>query len=235
MEEKINNRIAFFGDSLTEGIPGISYLNLLKEKLPNKTLLNYGRGGDTIISLYRRIQKLRTEESYNIVFLWIGTNDIFVNVSAAYSKIKYLLRQPWARNDLEFEQYYQRILEKICTLANKVITVSPLFIGEDPSNIWNKKLRILSKLINELSNKRENVFYIDLHEEIRLDKQKNNYIARNAFRVLLDALFLRSKDQVDKKSSKRGLSYTLDGVHLNSKGAQIVADIFYKQIIMDKY
>lgn len=42
-------------------------------------------------------------------------------------------------------------------------------------------------------------------------------------RVLLDVLFYKNPLRIDKLSQKRGLHVTLDGVHLNSKGANIVA------------
>ena len=60
MQEIIRNKIAFFGDSLTEGIPGASYFQILKDRLPNENLINFGKGGDTVISLYRRVRELDT-------------------------------------------------------------------------------------------------------------------------------------------------------------------------------
>ncbi|MEJ2664475.1 MAG: hypothetical protein P8107_10610, partial [Spirochaetia bacterium] len=72
--KKINpNTIAFFGDSLTEGFPGVSFFKLLKEKLPGHILKNFGKGGDTVIGLYRRIRKLNIAAPFDISFLWIGT------------------------------------------------------------------------------------------------------------------------------------------------------------------
>ena len=35
---------------------------------------------------------------------------------------------------------------------------------------------------------------------------------------------------IEKKSKRRGLHVTLDGIHLNSTGAQMVADIFQRHI-----
>lgn len=39
-----------------------------------------------------------------------------------------------------------------------------------------------------------------------------------------DALFYKSSLRIDHLSSKRGLKYTIDGIHLNSHGALIVAE-----------
>jgi len=51
----------------------------------------------------------------------------------------------------------------------------------------------------------------------------SGFINTNVIRVLLDVLFYKSPLRIDKLSQKRGLHLTLDGVHLNSKGADIVA------------
>jgi hypothetical protein len=44
-------RIAFFGDSLTSGVPGSSYVAILRERSPDDTLVNNGKGNDTVVSL----------------------------------------------------------------------------------------------------------------------------------------------------------------------------------------
>ena len=53
-------------------------------------------------------------------------------------------------------------------------------------------------------------------------------------RIALDILTLWSDAQVDKKSAERGLHLTLDGVHLNSTGAEIVADMFSKAVVKEQ-
>jgi hypothetical protein len=43
-------------------------------------------------------------------------------------------------------------------------------------------------------------------------------------RVMKDVLLYKKPSRIDALSEKRGLHFTLDGIHLNSKGAQIVAE-----------
>ena len=233
MNEIKRNRIAFFGDSLTEGIPGVSFFTILKERLPDDNLLNYGKGGDTVIALYKRIQQLNVNEEFDIAFLWIGTNDIFVKVSGIFPVIKTLLRQPWTKNTLEFSRYYRLILEWLSRKSKKIVAVSPLFLGEDLENIWNRDLKQLSEAIQQESKLYENVSYLNLRDYFTVKSSDRNqkYVAKHALRVALDALLLKQKEQVDKKSFDRGLQYTLDGVHLNSRGAALISDIFYNLII----
>ena len=42
--------------------------------------------------------------------------------------------------------------------------------------------------------------------------------------VMKDVLFYKNPIRIDKLSKKRGLHLTLDGIHLNSNGARVVAD-----------
>ncbi len=43
---------------------------------------------------------------------------------------------------------------------------------------------------------------------------------------VLDALMLQSREQIDRVAAERGLYLTLDGIHLNGKGAELVAEAF---------
>ena len=69
-------RIAFFGDSLTSGIPGCSYVALLRAQFPGDVLLNYGKGNDSVVSLCRRLTRMGFDEPFDIACLWVGVNDV---------------------------------------------------------------------------------------------------------------------------------------------------------------
>jgi lysophospholipase L1-like esterase len=103
-----------------------------------------------------------------------------------------------------------------------VITVSPLILGEDLNKIWNREFERLSQIIEELSASYENIECIDLRM-VFIPKLKgkgiSEYLPKSAGRIALDTLMLRQREQIDEKSSERGLFFTLDGVHLNSTGA----------------
>lgn len=224
-------KIAFYGDSLTAGIIGVSYIEILKKRLPDHTLINYGKGGDTVISLYRRIVAQNLLAPVDLIVLWIGVNDVFVNMSWTYPIIKRLEQQLWAKTLEEFAQYYRLILDLLCPLAKKVVTVPPLLIGEDIQNRWNQELDRLNGIIRELSVSRQNIDYLDLRTIAisRLaSKPISPYVAKSAARIVLDAVALRDHRQIDQKSAERGLHFTLDGVHLNSAGAELVAEAFLR-------
>ena len=226
--------IIFLGDSLTAGTLGVSYFNILKEKLPQHNLVNFGKGGDTVISLLRRIKKMDISQKYDIAFLWIGVNDVLVHVSKKFPLIKLCFNQPWAKNVDDFRRYYQEILEILTGRAKKVFAVSPLIIGENINNRWNKKLEELSAEIEDLSAGHENVEYIDLREKfisMLSTKKPSSYLIHSIIVDIIVAWLLNTPERVEKKSKRRGLYFTLDGVHLNNDGARLTADVFLRYIL----
>ena len=226
-------RIVFVGDSLTSGIPGSSFFAILREKLPGHTLVNLGEGNDTVISLYRRLTRLRFGEPFDIAFLWVGVNDVVGGSPWSFQVASALVRKPHAASRDEFRAYYQAALDLLCRHVRRVIAVSPLLKGEDIHNQWNQELAALSCLIEELASRHEQTEYLDLRAAFiqRLaGKPVSGYLPTSVFRVALDALTLRSDDQVDRQAAGRGLQLTLDGIHLNSVGAELVAEAFLSEI-----
>lgn len=225
--------IIFFGDSLTEGVPGASYYKILKEKLPEDSLVNCGKGGDTVTSLYHRIKKMNISKKYDIAFIWIGTNDVFKKVSNRYPFINKILNQTYAKDIEEFRKYYLDIIETVSVNAKKIFTVSPLLIGEDTHNKWNEELGLLCEEIKEISSKLKNVEYIDLRNDFisaLTSKKISSYISPGTITNTVFSWLFNDPKLVEKKSKERGLHLTLDGAHLNYVGAKMVDDTFLKRI-----
>jgi lysophospholipase L1-like esterase len=232
-EKVVPLKIAFYGDSLTEAKTGASFFEILRKKLPEHRLINHGRGGDTVISLFRRIVRKRLTEPVDVAFLWVGVNDVLVHVSWKFPIVKWLSRKPWARDAAEFGKYYRSILDILSLNARTIYAVSPLCIGEDLGNPWNRQLDGLRDTIETVSSAHEHVAYIDMKEALASklkDAHISDYVVHSLVRVSLDAFLLNTDEKVDICSSTRGLKFTLDGVHLNSRGASMVADVFYQEI-----
>lgn len=226
-------KIAFFGDSLTEGFPGASYISILGKKLPGHNLYNYGKGGDTVISLYRRLQNTPLESPFDISVLWVGVNDIFVKTSWAFPILKNLRGQPWVKDQPEFKANYKKLMEYIIGKSSHIITISPLFIGEDLNSIWNQKLNDLSKIIEAITREFKQSTFIDLQavfSPLLENKKISPFIPKSVTKLLLSLFFRRSDRKTEGLTAKRKLHYTIDGVHLNDTGAEIVADEIAQKI-----
>ena len=230
--DKARLKIAFIGDSLTEGIVGSSYFDNLKTRLPRHDLFNFGKGGDTVVSLFHRLSRLEFPAPMDLGFLWIGVNDVLVKTRRSFPVVKRLRKQAWAKDHREFKEFYRSVLEILKERIIRLITLPPLFIGEDLSNEWNRELAVLSDIIRDLSGPFPHVEFLDWRERFSsfLDsKIISPYVPKSVFRVIMDALFLKTPEDLEHRASERGLHFTIDGVHLNTAGAEEVA-----RIILDK-
>lgn len=77
-------RIALYGDSLTEGWPGTAFVPLLAQALPRDTLVNRGRAGDTTVDLLARLRREGVDEA-DVAVVWIGTNDAFTATAGGWT------------------------------------------------------------------------------------------------------------------------------------------------------
>ena len=221
-------KIAFYGDSLTEGFPGCSYFRLLREQFPEHSLLNFGRFNDTAISLHRRIITRRLLEPVDVSFLWVGINDLIVPESRLFSHA----RRWWARDDAEFRVHYRALLDLLSRNTDHLVAASPALLSEDVDGARNRAVAARAAIIKELAGNYANVEFVDLHGVFMraLGESGSGYWPGHPFQGLVDTVRLRGNAAVDAMSAQRGLRLTLDGVHLNSAGAALVAGVFKARI-----
>jgi lysophospholipase L1-like esterase len=215
-------KIGLIGDSLTEGRPGVSFYKILKEKYPNEIFINIGKPGETVKSLYNRLSKTTLDTDFDLIFLWIGVNDV-------YSKLLKVQAQPVSNNREEFEDYYKRIIEWIRAYSKKVIVVTPALVGEKIDSPSNMEIKELAKMIDSIASSYMDISVLDMQQIFSkhlANLECSDYISTNVMTIMKDALFVKKIPRIDKLSKERGLYFTLDGVHMNSKGAEIVADAY---------
>lgn len=218
-------RIACIGDSITEGVPGVSFVKQLQKESSAHEWVNFGKGGDTVSSLHRRLRTIPNLSSYDAIILFIGVNDVFGKLTFLYKVVKILMRQRWAKGVVEFERDYTKILEYLSFENTKIIVIPPLLIGENISNKWNKDLTQYVLSIESIVKKYSNITYLDIRNEFIAylqDKHISDYLPYNLYDLLKDVKHIHSNEGVDEQSKARGLHVTLDGVHINSIGAEII-------------
>ncbi|MCF8233987.1 MAG: hypothetical protein K9G67_01050 [Bacteroidales bacterium] len=133
-------KIAFWGDSLTEGAPGYSFFEILKGRLSDYKLYNYGYAEDTINTLYHRLLHEKEHPDCKRIFLWIGTNDVFM-YPEDYKEA----------DERDLHKTYQNICTQLLKFTPKLIVIPPLIIGETMHNSWNKITEKISREIREIA------------------------------------------------------------------------------------
>jgi hypothetical protein len=225
----VEMQIAFIGDSLTAGKPGVSYFKILQCELPQDELVNMGRGNETVPSLRKRLYRTGFPGHFDLAFLWIGVND----VTSKVNPVMRLLGFRPAKDMAEFQTCYREILDLVTRQATRVMLVPPVLKGEDLQSQWNWQMDSISRLIRRLASTYAGTGFLDLRETFTsalAGRVTSDYLHENPLTVARDLLGSFGDTYVDKKSARRGLYLTLDGVHLNSRGARMAADAFIKVI-----
>ena len=140
-------KVLFFGDSITQmGVDKGGYIDLIKKDLVSKGIAdNYeiigaGIGGNKIYDLYLRMDKDVLEQKPDMVFIWVGVNDVWHKSSMGTG------------TDFDkFGRFYNAVVKKLQANGVKVVLVTPAAIGErnDFSNEQDGDLNLYSSWIRK--------------------------------------------------------------------------------------
>jgi lysophospholipase L1-like esterase len=230
--------IACLGASITAAKGSFNWIGEL-EKRPNQLkqfrFYNLGVGGDLAYSALQRLPSVVACHPDKVVII-VGHNDIaalvFKKVRRIFGGWKHLPGDPspeWYRQNLQ--TIVRRLKEET---SAKIALTSLSQIGEDPESTnpvqreLNLRFKQYSEIIKEVAQE-ENVSYIPFYERFHEQIVASPGRAFTAFRFLSfyrDAFRLlvlhRSLDEI---AQKNGWRFHTDGLHLNSRGGKILADL----------
>jgi isoamyl acetate esterase len=203
MPQQKKQRIIFFGDSITQA--GVN-------------------PGGYIMRIDSMCTKEGQKENYEFIGAGIGGNKIYdlylrmeEDVLAKNPDVVFIyvgVNDVWHKSMFgtgtdpdKFEKFYQAVIKKLTVKNIKVVLCTPAAIGEktDFSNSQDGDLNAYSSIIRGLA-KNNNLPLVDLRK-----------------------LFLEYNVKNNPDNKAKGI-LTGDGVHLNEKGNQLVADAMWKTI-----
>jgi isoamyl acetate esterase len=203
MPRQKKQRIIFFGDSITQA--GVN-------------------PGGYIMRIDSMCAKEGLKENYELIGAGIGGNKIYdlylrmeedvlvknpdrVFIYVGVNDVWHKASSGTGTDADKFEKFYQAIIKKLTDKNIKVVLCTPAAIGEktDFSNSQDGDLNEYSKIIRGLA-------------------AKNNLAVVDLRKLFLD---YNLKNNMDNKT--KGV-LTTDGVHLNAKGNQLVADAMWNLI-----
>ena len=218
-------KILFIGDSITEGKIGIGYVDIIQHYFPEFHCKNYGRGGDTLSGIFTRLLRLlKTHtETYDIIVIEAGHNDLFlpyVKRKWNFTSIKKVTPLP------KIKDFYDNGLRTIRLHTKAKIIITTLScLGEDISSPINQKRRLVNHQIKEVGSK-HGAYIADVSPffDKILRKSISSYnLIDHPLNLFFDYFRSKRLNWVEKISRKRRLVLTIDGGHLNNKGAIIYA------------
>jgi len=183
-------RVVFFGDSITEaGIKPGGYIVKLDSMIAaqGKTgeyeLVGSGIGGNKIYDLYLRMEDDVLAKEPDIVFIYIGVNDVWHKRSFGTGT-----------DPDKFEKFYQAIINKLKAKNIKVVLCTPAAIGEktDFSNPLDGDLNEYSKIIRNIAGK-NGLPLVDLRKAFLEYNLKNNPENKSKDILTNDGVHLNAK------------------------------------------
>jgi isoamyl acetate esterase len=197
-------KVIFFGDSITQaGAKPGGFIVKMKEALEQKgngsdfDLIGAGIGGNKVYDLYLRMDDDVISQNPDIVFIWVGVNDVWHKVTSGTGT-----------DADKFDKFYTAIINKLLDRHIQVILVTPAVIGEktDVTNQQDGDLNAYSQIIRNLAQK-YHCGLVDLREVFHNYELKNN------------------------PGNKDSGVLTVDKVHLNEAGNQLVANTMLDTLI----
>ncbi|MDA0885732.1 MAG: SGNH/GDSL hydrolase family protein [Bacteroidetes bacterium] len=217
-------KIIFLGDSITEA--GVydkevaikyngeliypkhtGFITFLADSVTEKTkLISKGIGGDKVSDLLTRYKKDVIDLDPDIVFIYIGINDVWHKYDFGTG------------SDIDlYENGLRQIISEIQKNGSKVVLCTPTVIGENYGDftLANQYVELYrdAKAMESINND------LDAFSDI-VRKLSSEY---NTGLIDLRKIFMSYISENNPSNKPSGI-LTYDGVHLNDKGNKLIAD-----------
>jgi lysophospholipase L1-like esterase len=238
--------VVCFGASLTAGTVSFNYLELLgaKPALADFRFINHGIDGDLAWNGLQRLDRVVAERP-DFVTILIGTNDVNATMSernrARYRTFNHLPTEATLEwYELNLEAIVQRLKQE--TRAQLAL-LSLAVIGEDLEHEANHKVVLYNDAIRRIAQQ-EAIAYLSLHERMLAYLREHEgeraglppqLVYRDGLHTIGNAMALHASGlSWDEVSRRNGLLVLTDGLHLNSVGAGMIADLIEAWLVAGK-
>ncbi|MEV4354131.1 SGNH/GDSL hydrolase family protein [Nonomuraea sp. NPDC004186] len=219
------------GDSITRAQVSADYVAMLRSRLPEATVINAGVNYEPSSETVKRLDDVVSQDP-DVVTVLIGTNDANSTLSGTLAKT---LRKRWKLSADPTPEAYAANLTTIArrlqdeTMARVAMLSLPV-IGEELDSVSVRRAAEYSEIVRRVAAA-EGVTYLPLNERMTayleergrapgIRYQAEGRLAQTA--AMQHFLLGRSLDAISKG---RGLQLTTDNIHLNSRGAAMIADL----------
>lgn len=231
--------IVFFGDSLTEGLDGFSYLALLTDRaardqaLRDAQLINAGVGGDTVVNLARRVAQDVVPHQPDWVVVFIGVNDHrtwqvrhTLPTRATLHSWRYFRTQKQVHGGISPRQFADGLRAVVDQLSLRtsahVALCTPATAGESLTTYAWRLLDRYAEAVRSVASER-GCPLIDLHAVFAAELAQ---LPPRSLQQRVQANFVHGED-VEMLAAARGYKLTYDGIHFTRRGASLVANAMY--------
>jgi len=221
------------GASIVRGLFGASFVEILSRMSRDGfSFVNAGVGGQTAADVLARLESIIAEQPDYVVIL-VGTNDVTAGLYPRLARLSLARLRKKLPQPSSPESYRKNMVQMVKLLKQRTTAriglVSLPVLGEDLLSEHNDRVRAYNAILKEIASQ-EDVGYISVHEaqeEYLRSAQPEGGLPFDPGRMLgLKFLWRRYvlRQSLDEISRRNGYSLLTDGMHMNSRGAAIIAD-----------
>jgi lysophospholipase L1-like esterase len=216
-------RIVCFGDSLTWGGYGGSYVHELAHLLPEHRFINSGVSGDTIHNLLERVDRDVITHAPSAVLIMVGCNDAiaatYPGTRRYYQQIKGL-KGGYLKPDA-FEQKYRDLLTRV-----RLAGIRP-YVALQPSE-YTPALNEMVAVMNARARRATLEQYAPILD-LPAHLGSGGSIERPPLTLeMIDSVGRRIRagwNDYESERARGGYTFTFDGLHLTPEGARRIAGL----------
>jgi lysophospholipase L1-like esterase len=219
-----------FGDSLTEGVIGASYVDLLRERLPARVrVINAGINGDTTINLLRRVDRDVVPYRPDLIVILVGLNDLATTYGHSSGRPYYWLVKQIHRKlpPQVFARLYRQLIATLRSRTGAQLALCTLTtLSERPDDPSHVQVDAYSTVIRALAEQ-EQLPLIDLRAAFcaALAAEPRAGPPYRIWVPVLDGAAIALRGQTYSTiAERRGYRLLCDGAHLAEAGARLVAE-----------
>ncbi|MEX1209253.1 MAG: GDSL-type esterase/lipase family protein [Candidatus Nanopelagicales bacterium] len=222
--------IVVAGASIVRGRASVDFVEILRERLPERTFVNAGINGNVAWELLQRLDDVLACEPAQVVIL-IGTNDVQATLSPGVMRqVRESKHLPEAPTIHFYADCLARVVARLRAAGVDVGLCSLPPIGQDLAALVNQRVREANAAISGVCDA-SGATYLPVYErltDLLLSQGATTGPAWTGswlpgIRSLVEHFVLgRSYDDI---ALSAGWVFTPDGVHMDSTGARVTADV----------
>lgn len=226
--------VVCIGASIVRGLFGASFVKILIRRMGGDgfRFVNAGAGGQTAGDVLARLEGITAQQPDYAVIL-VGTNDVAAALYPRLSRVSLARLKGRFPQPPSAESYRENMVQIVKLLkertAARIGLVSLPVLGEDLESEHNRRVRAYNAILKEIALQ-EAAAYIpvqEAQEEYLRSARPEGGLPFEPKRMLgLKYLWRRYflRQSLDEISARNGYLLLTDGMHLNSRGAAIIAD-----------
>jgi|GEM_PF-1422866 len=215
-------KIIFFGDSLTHGTLGASYVDKVAAVMRGHHFINQGVNGDTSLNLLRRVAQDVIADKPDGVFVMIGVNDAISSVdTAGRPYYRFAKRVPGGKmSAIAFRENMRALLGKLVAAQIKTwIALPPIEYNPAQVKALRQMNTYTAEICREMTISVLNLMAVMTPPDI---PDRTPYGLSTYVNNLRQIIF---KVGDERLRAADGFTYSFDGLHLTEAGAEQMADL----------